>query len=868
MSEDLSREADSGSRALDPLLDAARSLVRGRKLAWSSRTLDHTSEKWRKSLERIVDEASGVHERLEQDLETASSRASFDAVRETLAQLVEDGERAVGRIRSLVGSAERLREEWDAEHRYTAEGLAARREQLDAMMVSNARSGAQAWLQELLDAADAGEEEAAASIASMDLPWPEELRAGAERLASAFRKWREDGALPAIEPLEELIAAKGDGWADILTPALRSRAHRFAAWVALRKGDTAGATEHMEAAVELYPYAGWMHAERSALRLFLGDFDRAVTDAQHSIEIAPQEPAGYLMLGIWAELTGKFSTADDLYRRAFQRMPTAEVASLHERSALIDPPGRLLKIAAGVLLESGRPRRALEVANEALLSGLRGMEPHPEADVYLLRRKALERLPESSPSAVAEAAIDAGKLCIWNGDVDCAIDELGHGAEFDATGEAGWLLADAFLTKSFPLGAQAPDQKLVARARSVWETTSERAGLPHGRLSWAYVTRAIVADLESQRPDTDRRRPALFEALMYVEKALVHNHTDGQRWAYVAQFLRYLGLELLAFEAADAGYRLAAADRQVLAERLPLLANRREFDEAEAVCTQLVAMYGEDPWVSAVRAWLALHHDRDSKRALELLRLPLAEGNEQAWYRELQAQAELLAGRVEVARESYRGVLDAEALDGNTKCRLARASLALGKLDDAQAWLETAAKDTTTPPGAYLMTAALRAAAAGDAETAARRLEEAIRLASSSVEIDDILFEAALAAQALEANGQVAATKGTFVDATKNIVAAQKAALERNPPSPDAELERALAELPDGSVDTPAVALLALGARRDVSAGRHAAALARYEQLRDTPFEPEASIALEHLGRLAAAEHQPTGDVTVPASRP
>ena len=860
------RDAAPGTRGLDPLLNAARALVRGRRPTWPQPALDHTGEEWRKSFEQIVDEVPQVRERLEQDLETASSRASFDEVQKTLAEVVEEAECALERIRSLVGLIDRLREEWDAEHRYTPEGLAALREQLAARIAAKGRGGAQAWLQELLDAADAGEEEAAARIASADLPWPEELRAGAARLTSALREWREEGALPAIEPFEELAGAKLDGWNDILTPTIRSRAHRFAAWVALRGGDTAGATKHMDAAVELYPYAGRMHAERAALRLFVGDFDRAVTDAQHAIEIAPQEPSGYLMLGIWAELTGKFSTADDLYRRAFQRMPTAAVAAIHERSALIDPPGRLLKIAAAVLLESRRPRRALEVANEALLSGVRGREAHPEADVYVLRRKALERLPDSPPSVVAEAAIEAGKLCIWNGDVDCAIDELDHAANLDRSGEAGWLLADALLTKSFPLGAQAPDQELVARARSAWQATSDSAGLPRGRMSWAYVTRAIVADLESQRPDTDRRRPGLFEALLYVEKALVHNYTDGQRWAYVAQFLRYLGFELLAFEAAEAGYRLAAADRQVLAERLPLLANRREFDEAEAVAEQLVAMYGEDPWVSAVRAWLALHHQRDSDRALDLLRLPLAEGNEQAWYAELQAQAELLAGRVEEAREAYRRVLAAEALDGNTKCRLARASLALGQPEDAQAWLEKADEDSTTPRGAYLMTAAQLAMALGDSETAARTLDEAIQLASSSVEVDDIVFETGLAAQALEANGEEAAAgRKRVIEATEDIVAARNAELERNPPSADSELELALAELPVGSVDSPAVALLALAARREASAGRHAAALERYQRLKGTRFEPEATIALERERPLAAPE--PPVDATVSATR-
>src|SRR5262249_22713296 len=66
------------------------------------------------------------------------------------------------------------------------------------------------------------------------------------------------------------------------------------------------------------------------------------------------------------------------------------------------------------------------------------------------------------------------------------------------------------------------------------------------------------------------------------------------------------------------------------------------------------------------------------------------------------------------------------------------------------------------------------------------------------------------------------------------------------------ELEQALDEFSDDSFDTPAVALLALAARRDASAGRHASALARYERLRGTRFEPETTIALERAVPLAA----------------
>ena len=815
-------------------------------------TLAAAGERWRAAFEEIEHDAAELGEVLDQQLAAAASTDAHDRAGSVLREVAGKGRRALSEIQSLVAYVGALRDEWAAEHRYGEEGIAALQDQVAAALADDPGAGARSWLLALLDAADAGEETAAAAIATAPLPWPDQLRPGAERLGGAFAHWRDGGRAPKLEPVEELASRRLEGWEEVPTAYLGARAHRFAAWTALRtRGDAETAGRHIEDAVRLYPYAGRMHAERAAFHLFVGDFERATTDAQHAIEKAPQDPAGYIALGGCAELTGKFTSADDLYRRACERMPTAAIARIHGRTALVDPTGRLLKVAAAKLLEAGRPEQALALANEALLSGVRGSEAHPEANVQVIRRRALELLEDRVEAA--EAAMQAGRLCIWNGDIDCALEELGRAVELDTNEQAGWLLADVFLTKSYPLGASAPDQEFVGRARSTWEGWAEKVGLPRGPSSWAYVSRAIVSDLESQAPSADRRA-GLFEALLYVEKALVLNYTDAQRWGYVAQFLRYLGLEQLAFEAVEAGYRLASADRQVLAERLPLLANSRRFDDAEETAERLVAMYGEDPWVSAVRAWLALHQRRDWETALERLELPIREGNDHAWYHEMQALAYLGLGRVDDARECYRKLLKAVPVDGNTKCRLALASLALGDLSAARRWLADAHDDQTTPPTSYVMTAALEALAHDDLDGAASRVDQAIRMAGSAVEVDDLVFELMLSMSALQRDEKwVSGCRRALTEVTEKAVTDQKAQLELNPPSADSELESALAQLDEQPLDVPRTALLALAARRDATAGRSERAVERYELLRGSRFEPEAAIALEQIAARRAA---------------
>lgn len=814
----------------------------------------HTVDRWRAGFVAVDEEADALGERLHEALTGAPSTEAHTRAREALVGLQRAGDQAMRRVRALVHDVDRLRDEWTAAHRYTDEGLATLLQRLADRFAVGPAVGARAWLDALLDAAAAGEAAAAATIATADLDWPEDLRGGAERLGKAFAGWPAGGATPPPEPVEELARGGLAGWEAVPSADLRCRAHRFAAWAVLRaSGDADRAGRHLDDAALLAPRAGGVLADRASLELFVGDLDAAATDAQHAIELAPDEPSGYLALGVWAELRGKFSGADDLYRRGFDAMPLPAVARIHRRCVLIDPPGRMLTAAATLLLEAGRSDEALDLATVALRSGVRGLEAHPDADTYVIRRRALEQLPDQPASAVARAGTQAGRRLLWNGDIDRAIEELDHAASLGGDAAAGWLLADALVTKSYPLAAPVPDQAIVAQARSAWEAWAGQVGLPRGRTSWAYVTRALIADLESQRPGADRRA-SLFEALMYVEKALVHNHTDAQRLGYLAQFLRYLGLEQLAFEAADAGYRLASADRQVLAERLPLLANRRQFDEAEKVAARLVAMYGEDPWISAFRAWLALHHLRDPGRTIDLLQLPIAEGNDHTWYLEMQALAMILLDDVDGARTAYRRMVDEVPTDGNTKCRLARASLALGDGAAARRWLAEAGLDATTPRVAQRVTEALIAAADGHTRAAAGHLADAVELAASAVEVDDLVFEALLTLRVIDAPGRLDARDRDHElhEATKDVVANRKATLERHPVTPDSELDEALAGVTSATPGVAGVALVAVAARRDAAAGRHEAARERYESLRGSPFEPEASIALERQPTLPA----------------
>ena len=132
------------------------------------------------------------------------------------------------------------------------------------------------------------------------------------------------------------------------------------------------------------------YSERAAYWLFVGDFERAAADAQQAIDLAPGDPSGHLMLGLWSELTGEFEEAEELYARALERMTIHAISTLTQRASLIDPTGLQLAVAGERLVEARRRQAALDAGSAALSYGVRGRAAHAEARVYRLRSRALE----------------------------------------------------------------------------------------------------------------------------------------------------------------------------------------------------------------------------------------------------------------------------------------------------------------------------------------------------------------------------------------------------------------------------------------------------------------------------------------------
>ncbi|HEX8074598.1 MAG TPA: hypothetical protein VF545_06410 [Thermoleophilaceae bacterium] len=825
----------------------------------------------------VVDETTGL---LDERFAQAETRDPFNYVGGTLrgvrqraeivARAAEGGERRVVAVQR----------EWHARRRWTEVGLDDLAAELAGLRNEPVKAGRR-WVAEFLDALDAQGWDPVMKIVALEVPWPERLRAGVARIARDLAAWRDGDAETGLGLMSALGEPKGfERWEPILGPELRSRALRLAAWIAVRDlGDREIALRRLDEAVELYPYGGRMHAERAAYFLSLPDFGRAATNAQHAIERSGEDANGFLELGIWAELTGDYEAADAFYANGLEAMPSFEIAGLVTRASFVDPPGRLLGRAAEVLNGRGRYDESWELSDWALLAHVRGTG-HPKAFVHRLRSELILRRDPAARAAAAAEAVAAGELFMWSGKLADAIERLERARSLDPVHpRATWLLVDALVTESLPPGAVVPDTEKLVEARETWDAqyTSERGGPPTYETSWAYLTRATIADLETQAPGGDREA-GIWEALAWVEQSLVHDDSDAQRWGFASQYLRYAGLERLAQEAANRGHRIKPGDRRVMIERLAIATADGSTTDAEAIAREFVTTYGEDPTVSAFCAQIAMQRQR-WEEAIDRLEFAFAAGSDPLWYLDMLARCHVALGQRKRARDNYREMLrrkqkgDAPTVGGLGKCRLVGAAAMVRSPSKAARWMRLADEDATAPAFNRATAEAWRRLGSGDRAGAGLALERAALAAPNRTRLDDLRVELNLRRRLLEnVNAPHAGSLERALARARRTRAEQLRQLEaRERKDPDVRGDDELADALTwvdaqrwGDNKFPSVAILAVAARRHLHRGRWAEAASCYDRIRalaDKEFDPEASIGLARAIRFESEEHAERGDV-------
>ena len=249
----------------------------------------------------------------------------------------------------------------------------------------------------------------------------------------------------------------------------------------------------------------------------------------------------------------------------------------------------------------GNVEEALRTVEMALSLNL-GDGSYPEAPVQRLKADLLSQTGQKA--GAAQWYYEAGRRYSWRGEYDtaCSLLELAVSLKKDYP-EACWSWMDAERARAYLDTPPFANKRVVERSLRAWRI-GLYSGWPASEYFWAYTTRALLCELEA-RLDPARRLDYWWDAVRWLELALVLDPKDTYSWAYLGRFFRYLNLESNGELVSRRTVELDKDNLAALEERAAMLANRGQFDEASQVINRRRELEA-NAWADAVAAYILI----------------------------------------------------------------------------------------------------------------------------------------------------------------------------------------------------------------------------------------------------------------------
>ncbi len=734
---------------------------------------------------------------------------------------------ASGQADELAAALQERLTAWWQTNRFTAAGRSVTLARLAQTVERGAERARALLLEEIADALQAREGDHAVRLLDATAAWSGIPRSASDPLRT-----------PGSDPLalHEVVRVLRER-AGMLRRGRSSTATRtlgvVQAWLIQAGGDPTSALGILDELVARAPADPRLLVERAGLRLAAADAALAADDAHLAIELDGSDPRGYIQAGVIAEAAGEVADAVELYTEGSRRLPAGRsLVAAPQWASFLHPTGLFHLTRARLLSDAGEPAAALAAVDQALAQGISGPATYPEADAYDLRRQLLQELG-AEDHAVADAAYEAGKRHLWNGNASQAAEALWVATRnAERLPDAGWYLALSLML------ADTSDVDTLQGAKRVWDDWAARVGPPGPESAWAYADRASLDMYIDSLTEMDSA-PSAWRALVLCEKGLVLDAQQAEVWATLSYALRRLSLAGLAMEAVEAGYRANPDSTRVLEERLAVLTNEGRTSEALETWDRLPDA-ATDPWQSGVKAYLLQRLGRPEE-ALDYLERPLSGTWDLGWYRELRTACLVDLGRLDEAVADLRALLhDESPWSGQGHYRRAMARSVLGDLAEARAELTQAQADQTLGAQEKCYVTGLVALAEGELTKAAQLLEQTVLLATNSATLEDLPRDVDRVLTLHRHLGRPVTGGDELVARLADLAGTH----HPEPPSAEGDIESALASAEAGPECPSDVALTAVRARRQLEGGLAEQAAALYQELLGTSFEPEASRAL------------------------
>lgn len=418
-----------------------------------------------------------------------------------------------------------------------------------------------------------------------------------------------------------------------------------------RRQDAVSAQAALDQAHNLAPRRGFVQAAFGHFHHQQGQTRRASPYFRQAIDLAPDEPDGYVGLALLSESQAWWSDAHEYYTQAVAAV-SDEVDPSGYLSRLLSPvSGNLYYHLARQFAASQDHEAALVCLAKADELGLRDDTRYPRRLSYWLKGDVLRargRLTEASA-----AYHSAAQYYYWLSDYTPALQLFRRAWRHDRTAQANyWYLADILRIQSFSPDPPYVIPALIRRSCAVWQAGASKGPIPRDE-SWAYLARATIADRLARVPGADATT-CWWEAAMYAERALLCED-ETRRWSALAMYYRFLDLDHNGLAAAR--HALAEEEsRELLEELAGGLINVGDYRQAVQVLDRLLADSDTSPEARQLyQGWQAVgyYYLRQFDKALALTQEAFKPETTDVWERKVRANIRRVAGQPTAAQADY-----------------------------------------------------------------------------------------------------------------------------------------------------------------------------------------------------------------------
>jgi tetratricopeptide (TPR) repeat protein len=343
-----------------------------------------------------------------------------------------------------------------------------------------------------------------------------------------------------------------------------------------------------------------------------------------------------------------------------------------------------------------------ELLQKALQEVNRASELQPESDPEIAYPEAsVQRLQafllrdKGDEEAAAKLFYEAGRRYSWQNKYDTAIDLLNCAKVLRPNyTPTYWELSDVLRMRSLQEQDENTCQQMLAESLAIWNEGIKIA-LPEGSAySWAYISRALLNEQLAQWYTTDKQQ-LWWEAIVYLERAILHYVEDAYRWAYLACYHNRLGNHATALHATNLALLQQQDNFAALEERILIFLKIGNYADAKILLEQHQRLTPDSDkwadkieWANKMLAYVLIHLG-ELQEAHNLLELIIAEKPEDFWCRNLRALCYQMMDERHLALRDYDWLynkykqLSIDSLDVENQVNYAWVAYHLDKIDEA-----------------------------------------------------------------------------------------------------------------------------------------------------------------------------------------